>query len=76
MTDKDKDKILTRMELLKKENDEDNAKLINLNQIRETVIQGDIGQEWKNSGAWGSFKGYGKYLMGLECLKEYCTISE
>ena len=34
-----KDKILTRMELLKKENDEDNAKLINLNQIRETVIQ-------------------------------------
>ena len=36
----DKDKILTRMELLKKENDEDNAKLINLNQIRETVIQG------------------------------------
>ena len=39
MTDKDKDKILTRMELLKKENDEDNAKLINLNQIRETVIQ-------------------------------------
>jgi len=40
MTDKDKDKILTRMELLKKENDEDNAKLINLNQIRETVIQG------------------------------------
>ena len=35
-----KDKILTRMELLKKENDEDNAKLINLNQIRETVIQG------------------------------------
>ena len=40
MTDKDKDKILTRIELLKKENDEDNAKLINLNQIRETVIQG------------------------------------
>ena len=39
MTDKDKDRILTRMELLKKENDEDNAKLINLNQIRETVIQ-------------------------------------
>ena len=39
MTDKDKDKILTRIELLKKENDEDNAKLINLNQIRETVIQ-------------------------------------
>ena len=36
----DKDKILTRMELLKKENDEDNVKLINLNQIRETVIQG------------------------------------
>ena len=36
----DKDKILTRIELLKKENDEDNAKLINLNQIRETVIQG------------------------------------
>ena len=33
-------KILTRMELLKKENDEDNAKLINLNQIRESVIQG------------------------------------
>ena len=36
----DKDKILTRIELLKKENDEDNTKLINLNQIRETVIQG------------------------------------
>ena len=35
-----KDKILTRIELLKKQNDEDNAKLINLNQIRETVIQG------------------------------------
>ena len=35
-----KDKILTRMELLKKENDEDNTKLINLNQIRESVIQG------------------------------------
>ena len=35
-----KDKILTRIEELKKENDEDNAKLINLNQIRETVIQG------------------------------------
>ena len=35
-----KDKILTRMELLKKENDEDNTRLINLNQIRETVIQG------------------------------------
>ena len=36
----DKDKILTRIELLKKENDEDNTKLINLNQIRESVIQG------------------------------------
>ena len=36
----DKDKILTRIELLKKENDEDNAKLINLNQIREIVVQG------------------------------------
>ena len=35
-----KDKILTRIELLKKENDEDNTKLISLNQIRETVIQG------------------------------------
>ena len=35
-----KDKILARIELLKKQNDEDNAKLINLNQIRETVIQG------------------------------------
>ena len=35
-----KDEIQTRMELLKKENDEDNAKLISLNQIRETVIQG------------------------------------
>ena len=35
-----KDEVSTRMELLKKENDEDNAKLINLNQIRETVIQG------------------------------------
>ena len=36
-----KDEISTRMELLKKENDdEDNAKLISLNQIRETVIQG------------------------------------
>ena len=34
-----KDEILIRIELLKKENDEDNAKLINLNQIRETVIQ-------------------------------------
>ena len=36
----DKDKILTRIELLKKENDEDNTRLINLNQIRESVIQG------------------------------------
>jgi len=35
-----KDEISARIELLKKENDEDNAKLINLNQIRETVIQG------------------------------------
>ena len=35
----DKDKILIRIELLKKENDEDNTKLINLNQIRETIIQ-------------------------------------
>jgi len=34
-----KDEIFARIELLKKENDEDNAKLINLNQIRETVIQ-------------------------------------
>ena len=34
-----KDEVSTRMELLKKENDEDNIKLINLNQIRETVIQ-------------------------------------
>ena len=36
----DREKIQTRIEELKKENDEDNAKLINLNQIRETVIQG------------------------------------
>ena len=36
----DKDKILTRIEELKKQNDEDNTKLINLNQIRESVIQG------------------------------------
>ena len=35
-----KDEISARIELLKKENDEDNTKLINLNQIRETVIQG------------------------------------
>ena len=35
-----KDEILIRIELLKKENDEDNAKLINLNQIRESIIQG------------------------------------
>ena len=35
-----KDEVSTRMELLKKQNDEDNTKLINLNQIRETVIQG------------------------------------
>ena len=35
-----KDEFSARIELLKKENDEDNAKLINLNQIRETVIQG------------------------------------
>ena len=44
----DREKIQTRIEELKKENDEDNAKLINLNQIRETVIQGIFGQEWKN----------------------------
>ena len=36
----DREKIQTRIEELKKENDEDNTKLINLNQIRETVIQG------------------------------------
>ena len=36
----DKDKILKRIEELKKQNDEDNTKLINLNQIRESVIQG------------------------------------
>ena len=36
----DREKIQIRIELLKKQNDEDNAKLINLNQIRETVIQG------------------------------------
>ena len=35
-----KDEFSARIELLKKENDEDNTKLINLNQIRETVIQG------------------------------------
>jgi len=35
-----KDEISARIELLKKENDEDNTKLINLNQIRESVIQG------------------------------------
>ena len=35
-----KDKILIRIELLKKQNDEDNTKLISLNQVRETVIQG------------------------------------
>ena len=35
-----KDKILARIELLKKQNDEDNTKLISLNQVRETVIQG------------------------------------
>ena len=36
----DREKIQTRIEELKKENDEDNVKLVNLNQIRETVIQG------------------------------------
>ena len=36
----DREKIQARIEELKKENDKDNAKLINLNQIRETVIQG------------------------------------
>ena len=36
----DREKIQTRIEELKKQNDEDNAKLISLNQIRETVIQG------------------------------------
>ena len=35
-----KDEISARIELLKKDNDEDNTKLINLNQIRESVIQG------------------------------------
>ena len=35
-----KDKILARIELLKKQNGEDNTKLISLNQVRETVIQG------------------------------------
>ena len=35
-----KDEISARIELLKKQNDEDNTKLINLNQIRESVIQG------------------------------------
>ena len=35
-----KDEISARIELLKKKNDEDNTKLINLNQIRESVIQG------------------------------------
>ena len=35
-----KDEISARIELLKKENDEDNTRLINLNQIRESVIQG------------------------------------
>ena len=35
-----KDKILIRIEELKKQNDEDNTKLISLNQVRETVIQG------------------------------------
>jgi len=34
-----KDRILARIELLKKQNDEDNTKLISLNQVRETVIQ-------------------------------------
>ena len=36
----DREKIQIRIELLKKENDEDNTKLINLNQIRESIIQG------------------------------------
>ena len=36
----DREKIQIRIEELKKQNDEDNAKLISLNQIRETVIQG------------------------------------
>ena len=36
----DREKIQTRIEELKKQNDEDNTKLINLNQIRESVIQG------------------------------------
>ena len=36
----DREKTQSRIELLKKENDEDNMKLINLNQIRESVIQG------------------------------------
>ena len=35
-----KDEISARIGLLKKENDEDNMKLINLNQIRESIIQG------------------------------------
>ena len=35
-----KDEFSARIGLLKKENDEDNTKLINLNQIRESVIQG------------------------------------
>ena len=35
-----KDEFSSRIALLKKENDEDNTKLINLNQIRESVIQG------------------------------------
>ena len=36
----DREKIQIRIELLKKKNDEDNTRLINLNQIRESVIQG------------------------------------
>ena len=36
----DREKIQIRIEELKKQNDEDNAKLISLNQIREIVIQG------------------------------------
>ena len=36
----DREKIQSRIEELKKKNDEDNMKLINLNQIRESVIQG------------------------------------
>ena len=55
----DKEKLQQRIDELKRQNDEDNNKLINLNQMQQTIVQQVLGrngrimelEEWLNQEA-------------------------